>query len=125
MKIRIYYEDTDAGGVVYHSKYLNFCERARSELFFDKNPCIFDKNLGHFLVTKIECEYKKPAKLGDMIEVKSKVLAVKKASIVLEQEICKDDERLFYARFVLAFVKDERASAMSEELRSFLQSCEF
>lgn len=125
MKIRIYYEDTDAGGVVYHSKYLNFCERVRSELFFDKNPCIFDKNLGHFLVTKIECEYKKSAKLGDVIEVKSKVLAVKKASIVLEQEIYKENEKLFYARFVLAFVKGEKASAMSKELRSFLQTCEF
>ena len=42
MKIRVYYEDTDAGGVVYHSRYLNFCERVRSEAFFDKMPEIFD-----------------------------------------------------------------------------------
>ncbi|EDP6863688.1 acyl-CoA thioesterase, partial [Campylobacter upsaliensis] len=42
MKMRIYYEDTDAGGVVYHSNYLKFCERARSELFFKKNVDIFD-----------------------------------------------------------------------------------
>ena len=43
MKIRIYYEDTDAGGVVYHSNYLKFCERARSEIFFAKNAPIFYK----------------------------------------------------------------------------------
>ena len=41
MKLRVYYEDTDAGGVVYHSNYLNFCERARSELFFEIYPHIF------------------------------------------------------------------------------------
>ena len=48
MKMRVYYEDTDAGGVVYHSKYLNFCERARSELFFEHFPYIFEASKGHF-----------------------------------------------------------------------------
>lgn len=42
MKMRVYYEDTDAGGVVYHSNYLKFCERARSEIFFNKKVDIFD-----------------------------------------------------------------------------------
>ncbi|EAL5178524.1 acyl-CoA thioesterase, partial [Campylobacter jejuni] len=49
MKMRVYYEDTDAGGVVYHSNYLKFCERVRSEIFFNKKVDIFDASKGHFL----------------------------------------------------------------------------
>lgn len=72
MKMRVYYEDTDAGGVVYHSNYLKFCERARSEIFFNKKVDIFDASKGHFLLAKANCNFLKPAKLGDMIEIKTK-----------------------------------------------------
>ncbi len=77
MKMRVYYEDTDAGGVVYHSNYLKFCERVRSEIFFNKKVDIFDASKGHFLLTKANCNFLKPAKLGDMIEIKTKILEVK------------------------------------------------
>jgi len=53
VKIRVYYEDTDAGGVVYHSNYLNFCERARSELFFQKELSPVLQN-GHFVARKLD-----------------------------------------------------------------------
>ncbi|ELU3172915.1 acyl-CoA thioesterase, partial [Campylobacter jejuni] len=66
MKMRVYYEDTDAGGVVYHSNYLKFCERVRSEIFFNKKVDIFDASKGHFLLAKANCNFLKPAKLGDM-----------------------------------------------------------
>ncbi|MFW6307555.1 MAG: acyl-CoA thioesterase, partial [Campylobacterales bacterium] len=46
MKVRVYYEDTDIGGVVYHANYLKFCERARSQLFFEKNIIPQDENSG-------------------------------------------------------------------------------
>lgn len=81
MKMRVYYEDTDAGGVVYHSNYLKFCERVRSEIFFNKKVDIFDASKGHFLLTKANCNFLKPAKLGDMIEIKTKILEVKNASV--------------------------------------------
>ena len=122
MKIRVYYEDTDAGGVVYHSRYLNFCERARSELFFDKYPYIFDAKKGHFLLARANCSFLKPAKLGDLLEVKSDLLQVKKASLLVRQEIFKAKIRLFSADFTLAFIKDERAVPMSAELKEALKS---
>lgn len=117
MKIRVYYEDTDAGGVVYHSNYLNFCERARSELFFDDLAEIFDAKQGHFLIAKADCEFKKSARLGDILEIKSTLLELKKASVHLKQEIYKEDVLIFRAYIVLAYVKEGRASAMSEKIR--------
>lgn len=118
MKFRIYYEDTDAGGVVYHSKYLNFCERARSELFFEKYPHIFNSSTGHFLLAKAKCNFLKPAKLGDKLEIKNTLLQVKNASVLVKQEIFRDDEKLFSANFTLVYVKDEKATPMSKELKS-------
>lgn len=126
MKMRVYYEDTDAGGVVYHSKYLNFCERARSELFFEHFPCIFEASKGHFLVSQAECAFIKSAKLGDLLEIKTQIIQVKRASVLLMQEIFRCDganlsQKLFQARFTLAFVKDEKPCAMSDELKAVFE----
>ena len=73
VKIRVYYEDTDAGGVVYHANYLKFCERARSELFFERglSPAI---DGGHFVVSQIEASFHSPAKLGDTLIVKNSII---------------------------------------------------
>ncbi|AJC87464.1 YbgC/FadM family acyl-CoA thioesterase [Campylobacter insulaenigrae] len=116
MKLRVYYEDTDAGGVVYHANYLKFCERARSEIFFQKNAAIFDKDTGHFLLTKAECNFLKPAKLGDILEVKTHILKLKKASVIIKQEIYKDTEKLFEANFTLAFVKAEKIALIDDDI---------
>lgn len=118
MKIRVYYEDTDAGGVVYHSRYLNFCERARSELFFEALPEIFDASSGHFLVARADCEFKKSAVLGDILDVKSTLLELKNASVLLKQDIFKGETLIFSALFKLAFVKDDKPSAMNGSIRS-------
>ena len=118
MRIRVYYEDTDAGGVVYHSRYLNFCERARSELFFEKHPEILEAARGHFLLASVNAKFIKPAKLGDLLEVKNELLELKNASVRLRQELFRQKERLFSADFVLVFVKEGKASAMSKELKS-------
>ncbi|MCR6575309.1 YbgC/FadM family acyl-CoA thioesterase [Campylobacter insulaenigrae] len=116
MKLRVYYEDTDAGGVVYHANYLKFCERARSEIFFQKNAAIFDKDTGHFLLTKAECNFLKPAKLGDILEVKTHILKLKKVSVIIKQEIYKNTEKLFEANFTLAFVKAEKIALIDDDI---------
>lgn len=118
MKLRVYYEDTDAGGVVYHSNYLNFCERARSELFFEIYPHIFDAKTGHFLLSKANCAFLKPAKLGDMLDIQSSLTQIKNASVIVKQEIFRGAEKLFSADFTLVYVKDEKPCAMSDELKS-------
>lgn len=121
MQFRVYYEDTDAGGVVYHSNYLKFCERARSEIFFSKNVDIFDAKKGHFLLTRATCHFLKAAKLGDVLEVKTCILGLKKASVLIFQEIYRGDEKLFEAEFTLAFVKDSKVMRISEDLKKFFE----
>ena len=129
MKIRIYYEDTDAGGIVYHTNYIKYCERARSEAFF-KAGLNFTKESGYFVVSALEAKFIASAVLGDEIYVRSKVTELKKASIVVEQEIYKFDDKnaekvLFKATITLAFMKEDRLAKISDEIKEFLQSSKF
>jgi acyl-CoA thioester hydrolase len=112
VKIRIYYEDTDAGGVVYHANYLKFCERARSELFFaiGSSPAI---DGGHFVVKHIEADFIRAATLGDTIEVCNEILKLGGASLELKQEIFRDNEKLFSIISILVFVKDGKPARLS------------
>lgn len=106
MQIRVYYEDTDVGGVVYHSNYLNFCERARSQLFFDagRSPIL---DSGHFVAKHIDADYLKSAKFGDVIDVKTTLVALKNASFSLLQEIFRGEEKLFEMTIVLVYIDFE------------------
>jgi acyl-CoA thioester hydrolase len=106
VKLRVYYEDTDTGGVVYHSNYLNFCERARSEAFFTKDlsPVL---ESGHFVARKVTAEYFSSTKLGDLLDVKSELLQMKAASFILKQTIFKDEKRIFELEIVLAYINFE------------------
>lgn len=105
MRIRVYYEDTDVGGVVYHSNYLKFCERARSELFFsrDMSPILEE---GAFVVRSLKADFLKPAVFGDLLDVRTEFLDMKAASLTLRQVILRGEELLFEAQIRLAFVKD-------------------
>ena len=115
MKIRVYYEDTDCGGVVYHSNYLNFCERARSELFFDKGMSPHqDKEF--FVVKSLEANYIAPAKFADELEVMTKLITKKSASLVLFQEILKEGKTLFSMTVKVAYLKEGKPSKIPQEL---------
>jgi len=119
MKLRVYYEDTDTGGVVYHSNYLNFCERARSDVFFARGitPVL---ESGHFVARKVIADYFSSAKLGDLLEVKSELLAMKAASFILKQQIFKDEKKVFELEIVLAYInfegKPQKIDAQTKEL---------
>ena len=119
VKIRVYYEDTDTGGVVYHSNYLNFCERARSDAFFKKGMTPVLKS-GHFVARKVVADYFWSAKLGDLLEVKSELLKMKAASFLLKQTIYKDDKKLFELEITLAHIsfdaKPKKIDADTKEL---------
>lgn len=104
MKIRVYYEDTDCGGVVYHSNYLNFCERARSELFFAKGLSPHSKD-AFFVVKSIEADYIKPALMGDELEITTSLITKKSASLVFLQEIFRNSEKLFCMNVKVAYLK--------------------
>ncbi len=113
MIIRVYYEDTDCGGVVYYANYLKFCERARSELFFEKN--LSPHNDDEFFVVKsVTADYIKSAVFGDVLDVKTELIEKKLASIIMYQEIFRDGQLLFKATFKLAFLKNFKPSKIPE-----------
>jgi len=125
MKIRVYYEDTDMGGVVYHSNYLNFCERARSELFFAKGASPIYEG-GHFVVRHLEADFKKSARLGDLLEVTVELLDIKAATLVMRQGVYKEGELLFEMTLRLAYLLLDGSigrldAEKRERLRSFLE----
>ncbi len=121
MKIRVYYEDTDTGGVVYHSNYLNFCERARSDAFFKigKTPVLEN---GHFVARKLEADYYSSAKLGDELEVISKLFEMKSASFILKQYIYKDSKIIFELKITLVYINFEARPQKLGELKKFISS---
>lgn len=121
MKIRVYYEDTDTGGIVYHSNYINFCERARSEAFFVKDLTP-ELSTGGFVAKKLEANFIKSAKLGDMLEVKSTLMQMKSASFVLKQVIFKDDVKIFELSITLAYVNHDGKPQKLVELRELVKS---
>lgn len=126
MKIRVYYEDTDTGGVVYHSNYLNFCERARSEAFFIKGLSPVLKS-GHFVARRVEADFISSAKLGDELEVKTELFEMKAASFVLEQTIFRDEKKIFKLYITLAYInfegKPQKITKEISELINSLFSC--
>lgn len=105
--IRVYYEDTDAGGVVYHSNYLNFMERARTEwlrnLGFEQPQVKAD--LGVIIVVhSMSVEFKKPAVFNDALIVYCSLGKVGRGSLEMEQHIMRGHELLIKAQVKLAFV---------------------
>ena len=112
MKFRIYYDATDAGGIVYHTEYIKFCEEARSEIFF-KNNIFFEKE--GFVVTELHSKFIASAKLADIIEVKTKVKKISKVSVILFQEIFKEDKLIYTQEVKLAFLKNNKISKIPEK----------
>ena len=121
MKIRVYYEDTDTGGVVYHSNYLNYCERDRSERFFAKGLSPARKE-SHFVASSLEARYIQPAKLGDTLQVTSALVKMKAASFSIHHEIYRDDVKLFEMDIKLAYIGyDGRPKAIEPEIRVLIE----
>jgi acyl-CoA thioester hydrolase len=119
MKIRVYFEDTDIGGIVYHSKYINFCERARSETLFSKGLTPFNKDTNSgYIVSSLNCNFLKSATLGDILEVKTSIKETTKVKLTLLQEIYKEQEKIFSMEIVLVYLKNGKPAKLEE---SFLQ----
>ena len=109
MKIRIYYEDTDVGGIVYHTNYIKYCERARSEIFFERGLIPSNDDKSGFVVKDIKASFIASASLGDLLDVKTKILTLKNTSLVLLQEIYKDEKMIFSMEILLVYVDIQRA----------------
>ncbi len=119
MQIRIYYEDTDIGGIVYHTNYLKFCERARSELFFKEGKIPIVKN-SSFVVSSLEAKFLGQATLGDILEVKTQLVKAKKVSLILLQEIYKNDIKIFSTTIKLAYLNNGKPCIIPQEQLNIL-----
>tara|TARA_B100001057_G_scaffold345784_1_gene346927 strand:- start:816 stop:1238 length:423 start_codon:yes stop_codon:yes gene_type:complete len=105
--VKVYYEDTDSGGVVYYANYLKFLERARTEALFSlgySNKKVKDDFNSLIIVKACNIEYKKPAHLENVLTVRSFVKSITKTSFFMNQIISRDDDIIAEARVHLVFV---------------------
>ena len=107
LPVRVYYEDTDAGGIVFYANYLKFAERGRTELLrmagFENKSLMQHEGM-IFVVRRIEAEYHKPAELDDALTVVTEAGAIKNSSFVMKQSIFRDTVQLFAMNVTLVCV---------------------
>ncbi|BAU93886.1 tol-pal system-associated acyl-CoA thioesterase [Methylorubrum populi] len=122
--MRVYYEDTDFSGFVYHASYLRFMERGRTELLRglagDQSDLHADGAGLVFVVRKMALDYLRPARMDDWIEVLTWSSDLRGASMHLAQEVCRGEEVLVRAEVVVACVRNGRAIRLPESLRRAL-----
>jgi acyl-CoA thioester hydrolase len=119
VKIRVYYEDTDALGIVYHANYLKYIERARSETFFaiGRRPENADS---HFVVRSMRVNFVKSAKLGDLLEARSRLKQLRAASFWLEQELWLDQTLIFFAEVEIVCARKAKPVKIDEQIKRLL-----
>ena len=121
-ELKVYYEDTDSGGVVYYANYLKFLERARTEALFSigysNNKILQDFN-SLIIVKSCNIEYKKPAYLEDELTIRSFVKTITKTSFFMNQIITRNNEVIVEAQIHLVFVnKDGKPKKIPEQIYS-------
>ncbi len=119
---RVYYEDTDAVGIMYHANYICFCERGRSDMLRDMGlPAseIFEKVGIGFVIRHIDCEYLKMVKLDDLLTVETAVLAMKNTSFIMRQTIYCQNSPVFKMDVTVVCVDIEgKPSRAPQDLRN-------
>jgi len=129
MRIRVYYEDTDFSGIVYHANYLRFMERGRTNhlrLLGAEQHALFAEAQAEtpgfaFVVRSMQIDFLRPARMDDVLEVVTAPEEVKGASITLKQQILRADELLVEARVRVAFVCGGRARPIPKALRTAMR----
>jgi acyl-CoA thioester hydrolase len=119
--IRVYYEDTDAGGVVFYANYLKFFERARTEMLrfmgYEQDELKAAAKV-IFVVRSVQIDYISPARFNELIQVSAKIIEAKKASLIFEQTITRDSDVLCKGTVRIACLDSEtmRPKAIPEPL---------
>ena len=109
-KVKVYYEDTDAGGIVYYANYLKYLERARTEALSSiglSNLQIRDKFGAFIIVKSCNIDYKKPGYLEDELSIRSFIKSVTKTSFIMNQIITKNQNTIVEAKIHLVFVNEK------------------
>jgi acyl-CoA thioester hydrolase len=128
--IRVYYEDTDFSGVVYHASYLRFMERGRTNylrLLGADQRALFEETEKEapgfaFVVRSMTIDFLKPARMDDVLEVATRTAEVKGASVMLFQRVMRGDDILVEASVQVAFVTGGRARPIPKPLRIAMQA---
>jgi acyl-CoA thioester hydrolase len=130
MRVRVYYEDTDFSGLVYHASYLRFMERGRTNhlrLLGANHRALFEETEKEapglaFVVRSMQIEFLKPARMDDVLAVETTPQEVKGASILLRQRVMRGDETLVEAQVRVACVSGGRARPIPKPLRLAMQA---
>ena len=124
--VKIYYEDTDAGGVVYYANYLKFLERARSEAIYSlgyTNSSILEQFGVLLIVKSCNIEYRKPARFEDTLEIISEIKSFTKTSFLMKQIILRNNEIISDAEIHIVSVdKNGKPSKIPEDLKKKLEN---
>jgi acyl-CoA thioester hydrolase len=121
--LRVYYQDTDAGGIVYHANYLNFAERARAEALRAMgipHAEMVKKHAVMFVVRRVVLDYQRPARLDDELVIETRVVQVGGASATLRQEFWRDSDSLAVLEVSLGCVRpgDGKPARMPADWRA-------
>jgi acyl-CoA thioester hydrolase len=129
MAVRVYYEDTDFTGIVYHANYLRFMERGRTNylrLIGADQRGLFEQAEQEapgfaFVVRQMTINFRKPARMDDLLEIVTECAEVKGASVSMAQRVMRGDELLLDAQVQVAFVSGGRARPIPKPLRTAMQ----
>jgi acyl-CoA thioester hydrolase len=130
LPVRVYYEDTDFSGVVYHASYLRFMERGRTNylrLLGADQRALFDQTEKEapgfaFVVRHMQIDFRKSARMDDVLEIVTAPIEVKGASVVLHQKVKRGEEVLIEATVQVAFVSEGRARRIPQPLRRAMKA---
>ncbi len=130
LPVRVYFEDTDFSGVVYHASYLRWCERGRSDflrLLGNNHRALFGGADGcepaAFVVRRLQLDYLKPARIDEVLEIETRLKETGAATLTLAQTVRRGDERLFDAEVLVVLVgRSGKPQRLSELLRRALGS---
>ncbi|MGJ4926999.1 tol-pal system-associated acyl-CoA thioesterase [Bradyrhizobium sp. HKCCYLS2038] len=130
MQVRVYYEDTDFSGIVYHANYLRFMERGRTNhlrLMGAEQHALFAEAASEapgfaFVVRSMTLDFLRPARMDDVLDVVTWPIAVKGASITLAQEVRRREEVLVKADVRVAFISGGKAQPIPKALRDLMKA---
>src|SRR5262245_14371011 len=129
LPIRVYFEDTDFSGLVYHATYLRWCERGRSDflrLVGNDHRALIEGSAGRepsaFVVRRMQLEYLRPARIDEVLEITTRVKETTAATLTLDQRISRDGRELFCAEVMVVLVsRSGKPQRLSAALRAALQ----
>ncbi len=124
LRLRVYYEDTDFSGIVYHANYLRYCERGRSDCLrligIDQSRLHREEGGLAFAVRRMEIDFRRPALMDDVLDVETRIIETGGASLTMDQAVMRAGEFLVGARVAVACIRDGRPARIPASLREAL-----